>query len=794
MPFADVFIVFQWWSALFLVGVAAYPLTKRLFNSRSGDWYDKGYLFSKAVGMATVSYIVFFFGTLRIIPFTMTSIIIALFEVFTLGLLLHTFSKKSEMKVKRHTRKESLLWTLLKDKKRMQLLVCVFLEEVFFFLALLSWAFVKAHEPDIHGLEKFMDFGFMQTLYNSYFFPAPDMWWSGGLINYYYFGHLVTAVLTKLSGLDLSVTFNLMLATLFALTLTMSFSIGYQLSVISSHMSDVSHKQSDVRWRLRLKALLSGLLTSFLVTFAGNMQTLYAFTKGYTGENVVPFWTIVWSFQEFFSKVGEGINRYWYANATRFIPFTIHEFPSYSFVVSDVHGHVLSIPFVLLAIGILIMVFGQGTQDRTMFQFSLIPRRVGAFKLHTFIRSHILFVGKYGTVRSLQLVFFGFLVGILLMTNALGGPIYGLLFACLLAVYVKFDVKRMYPIMLVAIVSCITVVPFLIHFKSFANGVGVNCPPAFLANTKIGPFLFEGVEKCQKSPLWMMTLLWGFFWFTGVWLFVRKIWNKERYNGNINRILKVFFLYSLVLIIIPEFVYVKDIYPAHFRSNTMFKLGYEAFIMWSIIAAYVIVYFISNLISHIHTKKAQLGHKTLGILFLFCLLPQLFLVSIYPIFSIRSYFGELKTYKGLSGTTWLQRDYPDDYKAILWLRTQIRTGNFIVHNESIIEADGESYTDYNHVSAFSGVPTLVGWAVHEWLWRGTYDTVFPRREEVKTVYVSTDPKEVQAILAKYNVRYVVIGKLEREKYPSLEEGNIASFGRRVFQSGDTALYEMISYR
>ena len=49
------------------------------------------------------------------------------------------------------------------------------------------------------------------------------MWYAGLPINYYYFGHLVTATTTKLSGLDLAYTFNLMLATIFALTLTMSF-------------------------------------------------------------------------------------------------------------------------------------------------------------------------------------------------------------------------------------------------------------------------------------------------------------------------------------------------------------------------------------------------------------------------------------------------------------------------------------------------------------------------------------------------------------------------------------------
>jgi hypothetical protein len=146
-----------------------------------------------------------------------------------------------------------------------------------------------------------------------------------------------------------------------------------------------------------------------------------------------------------------------------------------------------------------------------------------------------------------------------------------------------------YPVALVALIAFATALPFLFFFSSFATGIGVNCPPAALADSKIGPFLFEGVEKCQKSPLWMMILLWGFFWFSGSWLFIQKIWKKGRQNSIINRTLIVFYLFSIGLIIFPEFLYVKDIYPMHFRSNTMFKLGYQAFIMWSIIAGFVIM-------------------------------------------------------------------------------------------------------------------------------------------------------------------------------------------------------------
>ncbi|MEK7074008.1 MAG: DUF2298 domain-containing protein [Patescibacteria group bacterium] len=373
MPLTDFWWILRWWGTLFFVGAAAYPLTRRLFSPSSpigsgppGGWHDAGYLFAKAVGIATVTWVVFVLGTARIAPFTVSTVFASVIGVFFVGILLHHMTPGRKNEVGQ--------W------KKTVLNICV--EEVVFLLALFAWSWVKAHEPSLRGLEKFMDYGFMQSALRSTYFPPMDMWYPPLPVNYYYFGHLATAVLTKLSGLDLAVTFNLMLATIFALCLTMSFSIGYQLV----------HSSPFVVHRKRLLAFVSGGLTAFLVTLAGNMQTIYAFTRGYTGEDVAPFWLLMWRASEFWQKLPEGMERYWYANATRFIPFSIHEFPSYSFVVSDIHGHVLSIPFVLLAIGLLIVLFGMRRKDGQRFDlFSL---------------------GMYG-----------FLVGVLLMTNALDGPI-----------------------------------------------------------------------------------------------------------------------------------------------------------------------------------------------------------------------------------------------------------------------------------------------------------------------------------------------------------------------------------
>src|SRR5690606_29370103 len=100
-----------------------------------------------------------------------------------------------------------------------------------FFISLLFWSYIKSFHPDIHGLEKYMDFGFMNSILRTTYFPPIDMWYTPLSINYYYFGHLVTALLIKLTQIPNFIGYNLMLATIFAFTTTSAFSITATLAI-----------------------------------------------------------------------------------------------------------------------------------------------------------------------------------------------------------------------------------------------------------------------------------------------------------------------------------------------------------------------------------------------------------------------------------------------------------------------------------------------------------------------------------------------------------------------------------
>ncbi len=84
----DLFLILGWWAVLFLIGAAALPLTRKLFSS----WWDQGYLLSKAVGLAGVTFITWYLGSYKLLPFTQITILISLFLLFSIGVIAQNLS------------------------------------------------------------------------------------------------------------------------------------------------------------------------------------------------------------------------------------------------------------------------------------------------------------------------------------------------------------------------------------------------------------------------------------------------------------------------------------------------------------------------------------------------------------------------------------------------------------------------------------------------------------------------------------------------------------------------------
>ena len=197
----------------------------------------------------------------------------------------------------------------------------------------------------------------------------------------------------------------------------------------------------------------------------------------------------------------------------------------------------------------------------------------------------------------------------------------------------------------------------------------------------------------------------------------------------------------------------------------MFKLVYQSFVMFSLAGGYILI-----------RLKGFLRHnKYFQILF-----TLIFLVGFaghmnYISYAIKGYYGEIKPerYKGLYGLNFLNSN-KDDYEAILWLKKNIKKQNVV------LEAVGDSYTMYNRVSSVTGLPTVEGWIVHEWLWRGGYDEPAARQADVQLIYEGEDEGVAEYLLKKYQVDYVFVGSLEEEKYPGLTRERFERLGEKYF--------------
>ena len=106
----------------------------------------------------------------------------------------------------------------------------------------------------------------------------------------------------------------------------------------------------------------------------------------------------------------------------------------------------------------------------------------------------------------------------------------------------------------------------------------------------------------------------------------------------------------------------------------------------------------------------------------------------------------------------------------------------------VLEANGDSYSDYERVSAMTGLPTVLGWYVHEWLWRGDTEDLNLKSAQVETVYTTSDPEEARMLVEELDVEYIFVGSKEREKYTNLNEVTLQSLGEIVFWDDRSGTY------
>ena len=650
----DLAVVAQVYLILFGLQLLAWPWVYKLFH----QLMDRGWATGRVlitIGLATI---VWWLGHLKIPANTTAGVSLILLVIISLTWLrLHKEIKKALVFLRHH-------WKLIA------------LEESLFLIGLIGFAWVRAHQPDIFGLEKFMDYGFIKSYLNSPTLPAMDMWLAGKTINYYSFGHFWASILIRIWGVRSEVGYNLMLAFLFGSSLSIAFSIIINLCK-----------------RFSFKTAVGGLIGSLLVTVGGNTHTISSLIKK------------------------SNLNGYWYADATRFIHNSIHEFPSYSFVVSDLHAHLLGLPIVLIFI-LLLTIWVREEKNWILD------------------------------------VILGWLLGTMMMTNTWDVASYTMLLtvvALLRLVTTQNGVSWIIVSLIrVYFFTAVAVVIWLLNFSSISNGMGI---------------------VVERSPLWQLAYLWTIhlvFTVAAGIVYISRLRKKTLENI----IIPALIASAILLIITPEFVYVKDIYTSNPRANTMFKLTFQAFVMMSLLAGWTVAKVLS-----LPADRQVLRHRTLRIIGTVLIMLMFGALMLFPIEAYRSYYDGLKTYHGLNGTAYLLASDTNEVEMITYLSKNRNQKN-------MIEAVGDSFTDFNAISAYTGIPTVVGWRAHEWLWRNGYDEVGKRDGEITSFYASAN--DAKELIKKYNIGWVVVSRREREKY-QIDEAGLKMLGKIVWEKGNEYL-------
>ncbi|MCR5107351.1 MAG: hypothetical protein K6B28_04235 [Lachnospiraceae bacterium] len=575
---------------------------------------------------------------------------------------------------------------------------CDFLFGIALFVFLFAIAFYfKGFKSDIgEQTEQFMDFGFMQTIYRQKQVCPVDMWFSGEYLNYYYLGQASAVFLCRLSFVTPEYGYNFMLCTIFAILFLSVFSLIY---AIAGGFGGVSRKEA-----------MAGGFTGALVTAAGSNGHYYIYgiflpwLEKLTGKELV--------------------KDFWFSDPTAFIghfegstDLGKHEYPSYTIVLGDLHAHVCNMLFTIPLLAILFD-YALGSEDMESGRREIL--------------SPYVFVS-------------GILLGLYRGVNYWDFPIY---FVVSGAVILFCDLKRkglsfktvsivLLKGVIILITGTVVMIPFNMNFVKISSQIGI----------------------CDRhSVLWQYIMIWWPFIISSV-IFVsyliisgmRK--NKAGEEGFSYESLAsiAVALCALGLIITPEFIYIKDIYgDAYQRYNTMFKLTFQAFILFGITVGSSAALFLS--------KRRLLRVYA-------CIVTVMGLISgTYIIKASDLWLGGILysiNRESISAFDFMRRgvgDYAKEWSAIERLNEDER------EHINIVEAFGESYREDCKLSVFTGACTVVGWNVHEWLWRGNWEVVGRRVDEVREFYESGDTEYCRSFLDKYDIDYIYLGPRELEKY------------------------------
>jgi YYY domain-containing protein len=797
---------FLWWLWAVFTGWAALPIVGKIFRGLP----DEGYSISKVVGWLLVAWATWILSSLKV-PFVWTTIaLVWLALVAAGGILLWRDRARWQESFRK-------LW---KTWLAAEIVFTVF----FLFDLLIRYGNSDLWHPSKGG-EKPMDFSYLNAVIKSTTFPPFDPWFSGGYLNYYYFGFVLVAIPIKLLATVPTIAYNLALPLLFG-------TVGVTTYGVAWNVAESLRRKGSVR----VVPWVAGLAAALMMVVLGNLGEVVLVWDGLTKMSNLPYPRGLLFRLGDIPHLLDGALRYalgqaqwpfgidqWYWNASRSIPVPINaageateagpitEFPFFTFLYADLHAHLMAMPMVILSLA--------GTAAMI-----ISPERLRAWKTALpLIAITALATGSLWATNSWN------------YPIALGLALVGLALAGWRLLSQSTGLKDWRGWIHIAILAGLLVALSIWLFQPYYQWYGAG-------------YTAVDAWKGSRTPLDAYFLIHGLFlfilitylvWQTREWMVSTSIEAVRKYAGIGGILLTSASLllaglvilaalgYPVLVLAIPLILWaillgirngladehrlVLGLLAAGLavtcgvelivlrgdlsRMNTVFKFYLQAWIYFAVAAGIAL----GCLAGELALWKKLIRRVWLGALGLLVAGALLYTVegAYYKMVDRMSDTAP----RTLDGMTYMQYSsywdnadmkLQEDYLAIRWMQENVQGSPVIV------EAHTVEYQWGNRFTIYTGLPSVIGWRWHQSQQRGMVadQAIWDRVDAVAAFYNTLQLSDARDFLRKYNVKYIVVGQLERAFYNPIGLDKFETMVRdgelkRVFGVGQTAIYEVV---
>ena len=801
-----------WYLTIFFLGWLAYPIVRTALPGLS----DHGYPLARTVGLLLWAWLSWMAGSLGL-SYSRIMIALMLLLLVVIGGAL-AFRQRQELKEEIRTKWKYFLMV----------------EGIFLLFFVLDLG-IRLGNPDLwhpyKGGERPMDFSYFNAVLKSTSFPPYDPWFAGGYINYYYFGYVLVGTPVKLLGIVPTIAYNFILPTLFAMLAVNAFSVGWNIM-------EAGIKIDNDKWKKTFTRLpfVAGISSAAAMLLLGNLGIIRMLYQGFQrmvapggaieSRNIFLHWW--WAIQGFVKALSGSplpfITGDWYWLPSRVIPAVgdvepITEFPLFTFIYSDLHAHMIVLPLTTLVIAWALSVLVSRARWKgkleTVIGIGLGALVIGSLKptntwdYYTYLVLGVLVIG-YSTWRSpfvqnrfprlpqtvwRAVLTVSAMLSIVLLSNILFQPFSKWYSQAYGSVdYWNYGHTSIWSYLTQWGVFLF----FIVSWMTWETRQWMAETPLSALN-KLRPYrtLIEilGVLLVAVILVLMVTKV-AIAWLVlplGVWAAV-LILKKDM--PDVKRAILFLVGTGLVLTLAVEIIVLRGDVG---RMNTVFKFYLQAWVLFGLSAAAAFGWLLTEIPKWRFNWQSAWNFFSTGLVVcasLFLLLGGMDKIKDRWVpgapHSLDSMtFMKFATYPDFG----VEMDLSQDYRAIQWMQENV------VGSPVIVEANVPEYRWGTRFTIYTGLPGVVGWNWHQRQQRVlASNTVFQRVDEVTAFYKHPDPLEAMNFLKKYNVRYIVLGQLERAEYRDVDTSDAGllkfdiyngTLWNEVYRDGQTVIYSVI---